>query len=150
METSRRSLLKGIAASFAIGVSGVKLAIPEAKAAVMSPNATHQGWLICNGQMVSRETYKKLFQIVGTIYGHGDGAETFNLPDLRGSFLPKKDVSGENSDDLYSCQYAINPEDGPLPTGYVAMFTVNSQPPQSYTSTPTAQSRHQSRQMNQR
>lgn len=42
------------------------------------------GWLLCNGQAVSRTTYSKLFNVIGTTYGEGDGSTTFNLPDLRG------------------------------------------------------------------
>ena len=41
-------------------------------------------WLECNGQAVSRATYATLFTNLGTIYGVGDGATTFNLPDRRG------------------------------------------------------------------
>jgi len=41
-------------------------------------------WLECTGQAVSRATYATLFANLGTIYGVGDGATTFNLPDRRG------------------------------------------------------------------
>lgn len=44
------------------------------------------GWLMCNGQAVSRTTYAKLFSAIGTTYGTGDGSTTFNLPDLRDRF----------------------------------------------------------------
>lgn len=44
-------------------------------------------WLLCNGQAVSRSTYSVLFAAIGTKYGAGDGATTFNLPDLRNVFL---------------------------------------------------------------
>lgn len=43
-----------------------------------------QGYLLCFGQNVSRATYSLLFGVIGTIYGTGDGATTFTLPDLRG------------------------------------------------------------------
>jgi microcystin-dependent protein len=36
------------------------------------------------GQAISRTTYASLFTLVGTLYGAGDGASTFNLPDKRG------------------------------------------------------------------
>lgn len=39
------------------------------------------GYLMCNGQAVSRATYASLFAIIGTNYGVGDGSTTFNLPD---------------------------------------------------------------------
>lgn len=45
------------------------------------------GWLECNGAAISRATYGTLFAAIGTNYGVGDGATTFNLPDLRGEFL---------------------------------------------------------------
>ena len=41
------------------------------------------GWLLCNGAAVSRTSYSKLFNLIGTTYGSGDGSTTFNLPDLR-------------------------------------------------------------------
>lgn len=40
------------------------------------------GYLVCNGQAVSRTTYANLFAVIGTKYGVGDGSTTFNLPDL--------------------------------------------------------------------
>jgi microcystin-dependent protein len=45
--------------------------------------AAPQGWLICDGSQVSRTTYVELFNVVGTSFGSGDGASTFNLPDFR-------------------------------------------------------------------
>ena len=41
------------------------------------------GWLLCNGAAVSRTTYARLFAVIGTTYGTGDGSTTFNLPDMR-------------------------------------------------------------------
>lgn len=46
-----------------------------------------EGWLICDGSAVSRETYPDLFKVIGTAYGSGDGSTTFNLPDQRGRVL---------------------------------------------------------------
>lgn len=42
------------------------------------------GFLLCQGQNVSRTTYAALFAVIGTTYGVGDGSSTFTLPDLRG------------------------------------------------------------------
>lgn len=39
-----------------------------------------EGYLLCNGQAVSRTTYSALFTVIGTTYGEGDGNTTFNLP----------------------------------------------------------------------
>lgn len=41
-----------------------------------------KGWLICNGSVVSRQTYARLFSAVGTRYGVGDNSTTFQIPDL--------------------------------------------------------------------
>ena len=45
------------------------------------------GWLYCGGGAVSRTTYAKLFSVIGTKYGAGDGSTTFNLPGGQGNFL---------------------------------------------------------------
>lgn len=44
-----------------------------------------EGWLICDGKEVSRGQYGELFNVIGTTFGNGDGASTFNLPDFRGN-----------------------------------------------------------------
>ncbi|WP_196595315.1 phage tail protein [Pectinatus frisingensis] len=41
------------------------------------------GYLLCQGQAVSRSTYTDLYAVIGTTYGTGDGSTTFNLPDLQ-------------------------------------------------------------------
>lgn len=45
------------------------------------------GWLLCQGQAISRTTYATLFAVIGTTYGVGDGSTTFNLPDLTNEFI---------------------------------------------------------------
>lgn len=42
------------------------------------------GWLLCQGQAISRTTYAALFAIIGTAYGVGDGSTTFKVPDMQG------------------------------------------------------------------
>ena len=46
-----------------------------------------EGFLVCNGGAISRTTYSKLFAVIGTTYGSGDGSTTFNLPNLTDRFL---------------------------------------------------------------
>ena len=41
------------------------------------------GWALCDGQAISRTTFVDLFNVIGTDYGVGDGATTFNVPDLQ-------------------------------------------------------------------
>lgn len=50
------------------------------------------GFLLCQGQAVSRTTYAVLFAAIGTTYGAGDGVTTFNLPDFRGRALVAPDA----------------------------------------------------------
>jgi hypothetical protein len=49
----------------------------------------HNGWLLCNGRIVSRDTYSTLFKAIKIRYGHGDGINTFQLPDCTTSFYAK-------------------------------------------------------------
>lgn len=55
------------------------------------------GWLLCNGAAVSRTTYSRLFAIVGTTFGAGDGSTTFNVPDMRQRFPIGVAASGTGS-----------------------------------------------------
>ena len=67
----------GDANNKAVPVMPVGCVIPFAGAAAPT------GWLLCQGQAVSRTTYAQLFSVIGTTYGSGDGSTTFNLPDMR-------------------------------------------------------------------
>ena len=49
-------------------------------------NTAPDGYLVCNGASVSRETYADLFAKIGTTFGEGDGSTTFDLPDLIDKF----------------------------------------------------------------
>lgn len=44
------------------------------------PNGTYE----CDGQALNRVSYDRLFKVIGTRWGAGDGSTTFNVPDLRG------------------------------------------------------------------
>lgn len=55
------------------------------------------GWLLCDGSVVSRDTYASLYEAIEVAWGHGDNATTFNLPDMRGVFL--RGVSGNSNKD---------------------------------------------------
>ena len=46
-------------------------------------NFAPQGWLKCDGTLLSVAQYQTLFSLIGTTYG-GNGTTTFALPDLRG------------------------------------------------------------------
>ena len=68
------------------GIEGIPTAtiVPWAKSAVPT------GFLECDGTAVSRSTYSDLFSAIGTTYGAGDGANTFNVPDLQNKVAVSK------------------------------------------------------------
>jgi microcystin-dependent protein len=55
------------------------------------------GYALCHGQAVSRSDWAALFAVLGTTYGVGDAATTFNLPDMRGKFPIGVAVTGTGS-----------------------------------------------------
>ena len=57
-------------------------------------NTIPSGFLLCDGSKVSRTTYKKLFDVIGTTYGAGDGSTTFTLPNLIDRFLEGSSAAG--------------------------------------------------------
>lgn len=56
-------------------------------------------WLRCDGQEVSRTDYAELFNTIGTTYGSGDGATTFNLPNVN---LENRTLVGSSGDGEFS------------------------------------------------
>lgn len=60
----------------------VTAAMPAGTVIAYAGSAAPEGFIACNGAAVSRETYANLFAAIGTLYGSGDGATTFHLPDL--------------------------------------------------------------------
>lgn len=61
----------------------IALALPAGVTVPYAGATSPTGWLLCNGQAVSRTSYSRLFAVIGTKYGNGDGSTTFNVPDLR-------------------------------------------------------------------
>lgn len=59
------------------------LAVPAGMVLPYAGTTIPSGYLLCNGQAVSRTTYATLFSAIGTVYGAGDGSATFNVPDMR-------------------------------------------------------------------
>lgn len=55
-----------------------------------SSDTIPNGWLLCDGSLVSRTTYSELFKVIGTAYGTGDGSTTFNVPDIQGRVVVGK------------------------------------------------------------
>ena len=52
---------------------------------VISAENSMEGYLLCNGSLISRTVYSDLFSTIGTTFGTGNGSTTFGIPDLRGA-----------------------------------------------------------------
>jgi len=60
---------------------------PDIADVKMTASATEPpGWVFCRGQAISRVSYAALWAVIGSIFGGGDGASTFNVPDMRDRF----------------------------------------------------------------
>jgi microcystin-dependent protein len=79
------------------------------------------GFLLCQGQAVSRTTYSDLFDIIGTTYGVGDGSTTFNIPDLKGRVIVG--VGTGTDDNAVSDTFTLGGEEGEYkhPTAFAEM-----------------------------
>lgn len=56
--------------------SGVKVGMIQPFSGSVVPD----GWLKCDGSVISRTLYSELFDVIGTTYGEGDGSTTFRIP----------------------------------------------------------------------
>jgi microcystin-dependent protein len=78
-----------------------KICAPSGQIMVWAGTGAPDGFLLCNGQEISRTTYADLFAAIGIAHGAGDGATSFTLPDLRDRFVlgasankPAADIGG--------------------------------------------------------
>lgn len=65
------------------------------------------GWLLCNGQTISRSTYSALYSVVGNRFGYGNNSSTFHVPDFRGRFLRGR-AAGSPQDPDRNSRTALN------------------------------------------
>lgn len=65
----------------------IQAAFPPGMIIAFGGGSAPTGWLLCDGSAVSRTTYSRLYTVIGSSWGSGDGSSTFNVPDLRGVFL---------------------------------------------------------------
>ena len=65
----------------------INLALPTGMITPFGGTTAPPGWLLCNGQAVSRSLYAVLFTVIGSTFGTGDGSTSFNVPDVRGRTL---------------------------------------------------------------
>jgi microcystin-dependent protein len=66
-----------------IGPPGPSGGAPTGAIMMFGGSVAPAGWIVCDGSAVSRTTFSTLFSAIGTTYGVGDGATTFNVPDFR-------------------------------------------------------------------
>lgn len=60
--------------------TNIDAVVPTGAIISSASSTSPTGYLLCNGSAISRTTYAKLFNAIGTTYGEGDGSTTFNLP----------------------------------------------------------------------
>lgn len=74
--------------------SSIKDIMPAGTVIAYAANTLPDGWLTCDGAAVSRTTYARLFSVIGTTYGKGDGSTTFCLPNLVDKFVQGSNTAG--------------------------------------------------------
>ena len=81
--TTELNYLDGVTSSIQTQFNALDV-FPKGMITPFGGSSAPTGWLMCNGDTVSRTTYSALFNVIGETYGSGDGSTTFKLPDLRG------------------------------------------------------------------
>jgi microcystin-dependent protein len=97
-------------------------------------NTAPDGYIECDGSVLSRTMYKRLFETIGVTFGAGDGSTTFKIPDMRGYFArgwnngalvdSGRTFGSTQADELRSHFHTvkkINRQTGTSATGFFAM-----------------------------
>lgn len=74
--------------------------IPIGSIIPFSGTSIPTGYMLCDGTAISRTVFAKLFSIIGTMYGTGDGSTTFNIPNLKGKVPVGQDTNDTDFDNL--------------------------------------------------
>lgn len=94
---------------FREGTGNVAWMLPPGMIVAYAVDAAPEGWLLCAGQQVSRSTYARLFAVLSTTWGTGDGTTTFNVPDLRGRVIAgQDDMNGVSASRLTGLTNGVN------------------------------------------
>jgi microcystin-dependent protein len=91
------SIRKGRLTSTALSIAPVNF--PTGCVLPFAGTTAPEGWLLCDGSVVSRTAYAGLFSAIGTAHGNGDGSTTFHIPDLRGRFVRGLDGAANRDPD---------------------------------------------------
>ncbi len=89
-----------------------QVALPPGIVAHCAVGGVPNGWLVRNGQAVSRTTYAALYAVLGGTYGSGDDSTTFNLPNDIGLFdrgAEAVDVGTSVSDTVGPHLHSVSP-----------------------------------------
>ena len=109
---------------------GVDITIfnPTGTIIAFAGNTLPNGFLLCDGSKVSRTTYKKLFDVIGTTYGKGDGSTTFNLPNAQnGRLFTNSTPSIATDGDFTFNGTGVNTSDGTFHgSSYGASYTLTN------------------------
>jgi microcystin-dependent protein len=95
------SVASKISAEDTVRWNGI-IGIPVGTIIPYAGTSVPEGWKACDGTTLSRTDYALLFAAIGTAWGTGDAATTFNLPDLRGRFPRGYDNGAGNDPDAAS------------------------------------------------
>lgn len=68
-------------------IEAYKNPIPTGSVIPFAGETPPEGFLLCNGQEVSRVTYARLFNVIKEKFGAGDGVTTFQVPNLIDKFI---------------------------------------------------------------
>ena len=66
-------------------VQSTSSVMPAGAILAFAMQSNPNGWIVCNGQSVSKQTFPALFNAIG--YTYGGAGDYFNVPDLRGYFV---------------------------------------------------------------
>lgn len=75
-------------------LSNTPAGIPSGSVFAYGGSSAPAGYVMANGQAISRTSFATLFGVYSTTYGVGDGSTTFNVPDLRGRSIYGADNMG--------------------------------------------------------
>jgi microcystin-dependent protein len=115
-----------------LAVTGLVNFLPAGIVMDYAGSSVPTGWLECDGAAVSRATYSALFTAIGTTWGAGDGATTFNLPPSAGRSRIGRGTgtvvaSGVDADvDIVNNGFVVSANDTKWITGMSFLFTLAS------------------------
>ena len=147
LSTTVTGLLKGNGTAISAAVANTDYVTPTGSGATLTGifpvwmitpyawTAAPTGWLICDWTSYSRTvTYSALFAVTSTLYWVGDGATTFNIPDLRGrvpvgknsaTFATLGSTGWAETHTLITAEMPVHSHDALMYAGWAAQTSLN-------------------------